>query len=108
MIDRDRRHIAAGRGGLGCRDAAWPMFRHRVAVAGIGVLAGPAARRERLAGLAGHVDLQRADCTVPRSPGHGRAPGGLLLWPGVALHAVVALLLAWTWRDERRTKGPNT
>ena len=23
--------------------------------------------------------------------------GGLLLWPGVALHAVVALLLVWTW-----------
>ena len=31
--------------------------------------------------------------------------GGLLLWPGVALHAVVALLLLWTWRDERRTKA---
>jgi hypothetical protein len=31
--------------------------------------------------------------------------GGLLLWPGVALHAVVALLLVWTWRDERRTKA---
>jgi Ca2+/Na+ antiporter len=26
--------------------------------------------------------------------------GGLLLWPGVALHAVVALLLVWTGRDE--------
>ena len=32
--------------------------------------------------------------------GHQR---GLLLWPGVALHAVVALLLVWTRRDERRT-----
>jgi len=30
--------------------------------------------------------------------------GGLLLWPGVALHAVVALWMVWTWRDERRTK----
>jgi hypothetical protein len=30
--------------------------------------------------------------------------GGSLLWPAVALHAVVALLLVWTWRDERRTK----
>jgi hypothetical protein len=28
--------------------------------------------------------------------------GGLLLWPAVALHAVVALLLIRTWRDERR------
>jgi len=31
--------------------------------------------------------------------------GGWLLWPGVALHAVVALLLVWTWRAERRTKA---
>ena len=29
--------------------------------------------------------------------------GGLLLWPGVALHAAVALLLVWTWRSGRRT-----
>ena len=29
--------------------------------------------------------------------------GGLLLWPGVALHAVVALLLVWTSRDAQRT-----
>ena len=26
--------------------------------------------------------------------------GGVLLWPGVALHAVVALLLVWAWRNE--------
>jgi hypothetical protein len=26
---------------------------------------------------------------------------GLLSWPAVALHAVVALLLVWAWRDER-------
>ena len=25
--------------------------------------------------------------------------GGVLLWPGVVLHAVVALLLVWTWRN---------
>src|SRR5208283_745916 len=30
--------------------------------------------------------------------------GGSLLWPGVALHAVVALLLIWTFRNERLTK----
>ena len=29
--------------------------------------------------------------------------GGLLLWPGAALHAAVALLLVWTWRGERRS-----
>jgi len=29
---------------------------------------------------------------------------GLLLWPGVALHAVVAMLLVWAWRNERSTK----
>ena len=33
--------------------------------------------------------------------------GGLLLWPGVALHAVVALLLVWTWCDERRRRATN-
>jgi hypothetical protein len=25
--------------------------------------------------------------------------GGVLLWPAVVLHAVVALLLVWTWRN---------
>ena len=30
---------------------------------------------------------------------------GMLLWPGVALHIVVALLLARTWHDERRTRA---
>jgi hypothetical protein len=33
--------------------------------------------------------------------------GGLLLWPAVVLHAVVALLLVWAWRDERRTRATN-
>ncbi len=33
--------------------------------------------------------------------------GGVLLWPAVALHAVVALLLVWTWRDERRTRATH-
>ena len=28
---------------------------------------------------------------------------GLLLWPAVVLHAVVTVLLVWTWRGERRT-----
>ncbi len=27
--------------------------------------------------------------------------GGVLLWPGVLLHAFIALLLVWTWRNER-------
>jgi hypothetical protein len=31
--------------------------------------------------------------------------GGLLLWPAVALHAVVALLLVWTWNHERRIRS---
>ena len=29
---------------------------------------------------------------------------GILLWPAVALHAVVALILAWMWFDARRTR----
>jgi hypothetical protein len=32
---------------------------------------------------------------------------GLLLWPGAAMHAVVALLLVWTWLVERRTHASN-
>ena len=34
--------------------------------------------------------------------------GGWLLWPGVALHAAVALLLVRTWRAERPTQATNT
>jgi hypothetical protein len=28
--------------------------------------------------------------------------GGMLLWPAVALHAVVAVLLIWTWHAEEQ------
>lgn len=28
--------------------------------------------------------------------------GGVMLWPAVVLHGVVALLLVWLWRSERR------
>ena len=31
----------------------------------------------------------------------------LLLWPGVGLHAVVALLLVWRGRGEQRAKGTS-
>ena len=30
---------------------------------------------------------------------------GFLLWPAIALHAVVALLLAWTWHKEQLPLG---
>ena len=30
----------------------------------------------------------------------GHLGGGVLLWPAIALHAVVALLLVWTWRED--------
>lgn len=33
---------------------------------------------------------------------------GLLLWPAVALHAVVALVLVWTWRAERTDHADKT
>ncbi len=36
-----------------------------------------------------------------------RHVGGLLLWPAVALHAVVALLLLWTWRTGARNIAPT-
>jgi hypothetical protein len=31
-----------------------------------------------------------------------RHVGGVLLWPAVVIHAAVALLLLWTWRNERQ------
>ena len=33
---------------------------------------------------------------------------GRLLWPAVALHAVVALLLLWTWRRRPRAAAANS
>ncbi len=35
--------------------------------------------------------------------GASRHVGGALLWPAVALHVVVALLLAWAWRSGARS-----
>jgi hypothetical protein len=34
--------------------------------------------------------------------------GGLLLWPAVVLHAVVALLLIWTARTDQRTQTSSS
>jgi hypothetical protein len=31
--------------------------------------------------------------------------GGVLLWPAVALHGAVALLLLWTWRHDGLSRG---
>ncbi len=31
--------------------------------------------------------------------------GGISLWPAVALHSVVTLLLVWTWRAERQNES---
>jgi len=33
-----------------------------------------------------------------------RQADGMLLWPVAALHAAIALLLVWTWRNERAAK----
>ena len=33
--------------------------------------------------------------------------GGVLLWPGVALHSVLALLLVWMWRDGQRNRSDD-
>ena len=92
----------------GVGNSGRPLLRHRVARAGTGVLAERAASAERFARLPGDAGLQRADRAVPRLPVHGRHRGGVLLWPAVVLHAVVALLLVWTWRTERLTKATTT
>jgi len=34
-------------------------------------------------------------------------PAGVLLWPAVALHAVLALLLGWVWMRLRGTLRPD-
>ena len=33
--------------------------------------------------------------------------GGVLLWPGVVLHAVVAGVMIWAWRGEGRNQVPK-
>jgi Ca2+/Na+ antiporter len=86
-------------------------------VSGVGMLLGRCFGIALLAlGLACWPSRQRADSGAPAframliynvlmalylaylgTVGH---LGGLLLWPGVALHAVVALLLVWRGRDE--------
>jgi Ca2+/Na+ antiporter len=86
-------------------------------VSGVGMLLGRCFGIALLAlGLACWPSRQRADSGAPAframliynvlmalylaylgTVGH---LGGLLLWPGVALHAVVALLLVWTGRDK--------
>ena len=69
---------------------------------GLGVLAGRPCAERRLAGLPGMVTYNALVALYLAYLGTaGHAEGGLLLWPGVALHAVVALLLVWTWRDGR-------
>ncbi len=93
-------------------------------VSGVGTLLGRCFGITLLAlGLACRPDRQRTGSGLPAframltynalialylaylgTVGHMR---GLLLWPGVALHAVVALLLVWTWRKEHRSKAAN-
>ena len=33
--------------------------------------------------------------------------GGVLLWPGVILHAIVAVIMIWAWRNESRNPAPG-
>lgn len=94
-------------------------------VSGVGTLLGRFFGIALLAlGLACWPSRQRADSDSPAFRamltynalialyltylGTLRYMGGLLLWPAVALHAIVALLLVWTWRNERRPEATHT
>ena len=69
------------------------------------MLAEWTGRAQRFAGVSRHARLQRIDrafLVYLFAIGH---LGGVLLWPGVVLHAVVALLLIWTGRRARQSKA---
>jgi hypothetical protein len=67
--------------------ACWPSAQHSVA-------ASPAFR-----GMLVYNVLIALFLVYLFEVGH---LGGVLLWPAVVLHTVVALLLAWLWHNERR------
>jgi hypothetical protein len=39
--------------------------------------------------------------------GFGRELVGVLLWPAIAIHAVLALMFAYTWLNEKQPKQPH-
>ena len=74
--------------------AARPRGGHRVARTGIGVLAGQARTCSGIRRRFAHAGLQRHDRPLSRLSLYAVGQvGGVLLWPAVALHAVVAVLL---------------
>jgi hypothetical protein len=40
--------------------------------------------------------------------GLGGEWSGKLLWPALAVHAVLTILLAWAWFNERKTREAKT
>jgi hypothetical protein len=100
----DRPRCALGDGRLGRGHVAWPVPRHRIARAGIDVLAELAAHGERsptFRAMLIYNVLIVLYLAYLGTVGHQR---GLLLWPAVALYAVVALLLVRTLFADRRTR----
>jgi hypothetical protein len=82
-------NIAARSGDLQRRHATRTIFRHRLDLVIIGVLARTTGILLYNAVVALYLAYLGAIAHI----------GGPLLWPAVALHAVVALLLIWARRD---------
>jgi hypothetical protein len=92
---------------LGTGLSAYAMPVARVAGAGLlglGLACWPASTgkgaRPALRGLLAYNLLVSVYLTLIAVRHHA---GGPLLWPAVVFHALVALLLVWTWRAETHT-----
>ncbi len=82
----------AGAGLLGLGLAGWPSAEGRALL--------PASR-----GMLAYNTLVSAYLALIAVRHHA---GGLLLWPAVIFHALVALLLVWTWREETHAKSSRS
>ena len=51
-----------------------------------------------------HAQLQPACDGIPHVLGLGGVPVGMLLWPAIAIHAVLTLLFAYVWFNDQQPK----
>jgi hypothetical protein len=82
----------AGAGLLGLGLACWPSAEGRASL--------PAFR-----GMLAYNTLVSAYLALIAVRHHA---GGPLLWPAVIFHAIVALLLVWTWREQTPPKNSRS
>ena len=60
------------------------------------------ACRSLLAGVPGPVSLQHVDCALSRFLRHRRVAEGIVVVAGVAVRAIVAILLIGAWRRKQQ------